>query len=74
MVCTYCNDFLELYLQEMTEQPFLTRKIKLFSTLSKNHIKLELSQTNQNNKIYNSKNCNRINFIHTKLKFHTKNC
>ena len=39
MVDTTCNDFLELYFQEMTEQPFLTRKIKLFSILSKNHIK-----------------------------------
>ena len=66
-------DFRAIFFQEMTEQLFLTRKIKLFSILSKNHIKSKLSQANQNNKIYNSKNCNRINFIHTKLKFHTKN-
>ena len=39
MVDSSYNDFLELYFQEMTEQPFLTRKIKLFSILSKNHIK-----------------------------------
>ena len=39
MVDTSCNEFLELYFQEMTEQLFLTRKIKLFSILSKNHIK-----------------------------------
>ena len=39
MVDSSCNDFLELYFQEMTEQPFLTRNIKLFSILSKNHIK-----------------------------------
>ena len=39
MVDTSCNDLLELYFQEMTEQPFLTRKIELFSILSKNHIK-----------------------------------
>ena len=51
----YCKLFLELYFQEMIEQPFLTRKIKLFSILSKIHIKSKLSQTNQNNKIYNSK-------------------
>ena len=56
----------------MTEQPFLTQKIELFSILSKNHIKLKLSQTNQNNKIYNSKNCNRIENKHLILKFHTK--
>ena len=69
----YCKLFLELYFQEMTEQPFLTRKIKLFSILSKIHIKSKLSQTNQNNKIYNSKNCNRIIFKHKILKFHNKN-
>ena len=39
----------------MTEQTFLTQKNKLFSIISKNHIKLKLSQTNKNNKIYNSK-------------------
>ena len=39
MVDTSCNEFLELYFQEMTEQLFLTRKIKLFSILSKYHIK-----------------------------------
>ena len=57
----------------MTEQTFLTQKIKLFSILSNNHIKSKLSQTNQNNKIYNSKNCNRINNKHPILKFRTKN-
>ena len=42
---TTCNEFLELYFQEMTEQPFLTRKIKLFSILSKNHMKSKLSHS-----------------------------
>ena len=32
-------NFLGYFFQEMTEQPFLTRKIKLFSILSKNRIK-----------------------------------
>ena len=73
MVGAYCNEFLDYFFQEMTEQLFLTRKIKLFSILSKNHIKSKLSQANQNNKIYNSKNCNRINFMHKILKFYTKN-
>ena len=35
MVDASCKLFLELYFQEMKEQPFLTRKIKLFSILSK---------------------------------------
>ena len=55
MVDTSFKLFLELYFQEMTEQTFLTQKNKLFSIISKNHIKLKLSQTNKNNKIYNSK-------------------
>ena len=73
MVCAYCNELLGYFFQKMTEQPSLTQKIKLFSILSKNHIKLKLSQTNQNNKIYNSKNCDIIDNKHKILKFHTKN-
>ena len=51
---------------------FNTKNRIIFDSF-KNHIKFKLSQTNQNNKIYNSKNCNRIEFIHTILKFHTRN-
>ena len=45
MVDTSCNEFLELYFQEMTEQLFLTQKIKLFSILSKYHIKSKKIKT-----------------------------
>ena len=48
-------------------------KNNLFSILSKNHITSKLFQTNQNSKIYNSKNYNRIIFKHQILKFHNKN-
>ena len=73
MVSTPCNLFSGMIFQKTTEQPILTRKIELFSIFSKKHIKSKLSQTNQNIKIYNSKNCNRIIFKHQILKFHTKN-
>ena len=56
MVDTSCNDFLELYFQEMTEQPLLTQIIELFSILSKKSFKIKKYQVI---KIYNSKNCNR---------------
>ena len=61
------------YFPRNDRKTIFNTKNQIISILSKNHTKLELSQTKQNNKIYNSKNCNRINFIHTKLKFHTKN-
>ena len=66
-------DFRAIFFKKCKNNPFLKQKIKLFSILSKNHIKLKLSQTNQNNKIYNSKNCNIIDNKHKILKFHTEN-
>ena len=66
-------DFWAIFFSKNDRTTVFNTKIKLFLILSKNHIKSKLSHTNQNNKIYNSKNCNRIDLKHTKLKFHTKN-
>ena len=62
MVDASCKLFLELYFQEMKEKSNYFRFFQKSYKIKKY----------QNNKIYNSKNCNRINFIHAKLKFHTK--